>query len=82
MALWTDELEHADCCEVDEHKKDLISKEISDSYVSHDEPGCGPAWDYITRSEVEKLMEDNIKDAVKFDTRLLVTGIVEETIED
>lgn len=36
----------------------------------------------MTRSEVEKLMENNIKIAVEVGTRRVVTGILEETIED
>lgn len=35
----------------------------------------------MTRSEMEKFMEDNIKDVVEVSTRWIVTGIVEELIE-
>lgn len=37
---------------------------------------------YMTCSEVEKLMGDNIKASVEVATRCIVTKIVEEIIED
>lgn len=39
-------------------------------------------WDYVTCSEVSKLIEDKIKTAVEVATRCTVTGIVEKTTED
>lgn len=59
-----------------------MDNEIFDSSVPHEEPSGGPNGDYMKRSDVERLMEDNIRTAVEVTTSRIVTGIVEETIED
>lgn len=51
-----------------------------DNYVPREEPSGGLTEDYVTRSEVELLMEDIIKTAVEVTKRRVVTVVLEESI--
>lgn len=55
--------------EVDEHEEehvdDLIDHVILESNVTREKPSGGPVGDYVKRSEVEKLMEDNTNQMLK-----------------
>lgn len=86
MALWTQEHELVDCCEVDEHKykleDELIDNKILNSFVLLQKPSGSLIENCVTRSEMEKLMGVNIKNAVQVATRRSVTEIVEEAIEN
>lgn len=53
-----------------------------DRYVQHEEPRGSPIEEYMKRSEVKKLMKDNIKTCDEVPTKCFVTGIVERAIED
>lgn len=61
---------------------ELIENEKFDSYVPREEPSGCPIQDYITSSKGERLMEDSMKTTAKVATRRVVTGIVEEPVED
>lgn len=83
MALWTAELEGSVLRKVsDQVEGDLINNEIMETSVPREEPIVSPHEDYVTCSEVEKLMEDNIKTVLEAATRRVATGIVDKTIEN
>lgn len=48
---------------------ELIDEEILDSSVPHEKPSGGPIRNYLKHSEVEELMEENIKTAVEVTTK-------------
>lgn len=73
MALWTRELECFHYSKVYEREKEVVDSEILDSYGRHEEPSGGPVGDYMPRSELKKLIEENIKNAVE---------VAEKMIED
>lgn len=60
----------------------IIEDETFHCYVPLKKPSSGPAEYYETCSKGEKLMKYHIKTSVDFSTNLIVTEIVEETIED
>lgn len=80
--LGSQETERFDCSKVPENEQEFIYNEILDCYLPCKEPSGNPVEDKVTHSELQNLMKDNIKAAVEFVTRCVVTGIVEDTIED
>lgn len=78
----TEELERADYRNGDAHEDELIDIEIVDSCVPQVGPCGRPSGEYMTRPEVGKLMEDNIKTGVGVATKSVITGVVEETREE
>lgn len=81
MDLWTKELKRSDSRKVDKHEGYLIDNETLISYAPPEESGKGSNGEYMTRSEVERIIEDNIKTTVEVATRNVVAGIGEETID-
>lgn len=85
IALWTQDFEHVDCSEVDEHgdehKDDIINNEILDTYSPRKKPAGGPSGNNATRSAVEQLMKDPIK-TYWSPYKTHHHGIVERAIED
>lgn len=83
--LCTQELERVYCCEIEKCEEqqvdELIETAILDSYVPHEEPCDGPVVDYVSRSEVEKLVEESIKTAVEVALRRAVMGMMEAKID-
>lgn len=53
-----------------------------DRHVPCEEQGDGPIKDYITRSEVEDIMEYSIKISVEVATKGIVTAVLDESIGD
>lgn len=53
-----------------------------DSYVTGEETSGDPIWNYVKCSEEKKLMENSMRDSIEVALRHIITGIVEETIED
>lgn len=68
MALWSKFLDPVDCREADGHEDELINNDILDSYLPREELSEVPIRGYVTSSEVEKLMKDNIMTAVEVAT--------------
>lgn len=82
MAFWTTELERTDSGKDNEHvERELIENEVMEIFVPHEEPIFSLHDDYVTRFEVEKLMNNYMKTAVEAATTGLLTGIVNEKIE-
>lgn len=86
MDFLSQEIERVDCCGVEQHEDgyedDWIDKELFDRFFSCQKQSGSPVEDYISRSEIERVMDDTIKTVIKLSTRCSVTGIVKETIED
>lgn len=83
MTLYTIELEGTDCHDVDYLVEDeLAYNEIMNTFFLHEDPSVRLPKNYMTRCEVEKLMEDNIRTTFPVVTPRVFTDIVEEMIEN
>lgn len=83
LALRIADFERSNHVEVDEHVEDeLIYNGVMETFVLPEEQSVRTNEDYMTRSEVEMLVDDNVETFIEVAPRRVATGIVEERIED
>lgn len=80
MDLWFKEREYAYHEELFEQERNGLQNRALNSYAPHEKPSSGPTGNYMTRSDVENVLEDNIKDGVGPPTSHVIKEIVEGTM--
>lgn len=69
----TEEPDRVRCYEVDECEDEFVDFDVLDSYFLHAKPRRASFLEYKIRSELEKLIEENLKYTVEIATRRVIT---------